>query len=74
MNNGLDIFDRLDAGEKIDDLMPYDLAGYSQSIRIQLYALYATYGEDPARRALCRKKWHDILEGRLTDESRPDSL
>lgn len=74
MNNGLDIFDRLDAGEKIDDLMPYDLAGYSQSIRIQLYALYATYGEDPARRALCKRKWHDILEGRLTDESWTDGI
>lgn len=74
MNNGLDIFDRLDAGERIDDLMPYDLSGYSNAIRIQLYALYATYGEDPARRALCRRKWHDILEGRLTDESRTDSV
>ena len=74
MNNGIDLFDRLDAGEKIDDLMPYDLAGYSNSIRIQLYALYATYGEDQERRKLCKQKWHDILEGRLTDESRSDSL
>lgn len=74
MNNGIDLIDRLDAGEKIDDIMPYDLSGFSQSLRVQVLALYATYGEDPERRAICKKKWHDILEGRLTDEGRTESL
>lgn len=74
MNNGIDFFDRLEAGEDIDDIMPYDLSGFTQSMRIQVLAMYATYGKDQARRELCRKKWHDILEGRLTDESRTDGI
>lgn len=74
MNNGIDFFDRLEAGEDIDDIMPYDLSGFTQSMRIQVLAMYATYGKDQERRELCRKKWHDILEGRLTDESRTDGI
>ena len=74
MNNGFDFFERLEAGEKIDDIMPYDLTGFSPALAVQILAAYSTYGEDPERRQLCKKKWHDILEGRLTDEGRTDSL
>lgn len=69
-----DIFDRLEAGEKIDDIMPYDLTGFSKTQAVQILAAYATFGEDQERRKICKQKWRDILGGRLKDESRTDCI
>lgn len=69
-----DIFDRMEAGENIDDIMPYDLTGFSKTQAIQILAAYVTYGKDPERRKICKQKWRDILGGRLNVESRTDSI
>lgn len=42
--------------------IPLDLSGCTWSERIQIYSIYATYGKDPERRKLCRKKWKEELK------------
>jgi hypothetical protein len=46
----------LDAGEDLEELIPYDLSGFSENNRIQVLSIYITYGKDPARVEICRQK------------------
>ena len=39
----------LDAGEDLEDIIPYDLSGFSENNRIQVLSIYITYGKDPER-------------------------
>lgn len=43
--------------ESIEKIMPYDLEGLDYDLYMELLAIYITYGEDPKRREICKRKW-----------------
>lgn len=56
------IGERLDAGEDLEGLIPYDLSGYSDTTIIQILSIYVTYGSDPERVKACREKLKEVLQ------------
>ena len=50
------IDDALDAGRSIDDIIPRDCVGMSDTEYLQVLSVIATYSENPERRKLARKK------------------
>lgn len=41
--------------------IPLDLRGVKESEQMQIYALYAEFGEDPARRKICKRKYKEVI-------------
>ena len=50
-----DINKRLESGEDIEDLVPYDLSHASEDVRNELLMLYIKYGKNENRLEHCRK-------------------
>ena len=46
----------IEAEDPVDDLIPYDLSNICESDRIKMYSVMITYGKDPRRVAVCRRK------------------
>lgn len=65
--NSCDIFQeaekRIQEGQPIDDLIPYNCEAMPRDDYIRILALYMTYGADEARRAICREKWEHETRG-----------
>lgn len=47
-------------GANADDVIPYDITGFSDECKKELYALYIKYGKDKNRKEIC-KKGYDAL-------------
>ena len=60
----------LDAGEDLEDLIPFDLSGFSENNRIQVLSIYITYGKDPERVRICREKLKECWK----NESRTERI
>lgn len=41
--------------------IPLDLRGLNVSEQMQIYALYAEFGEDPERRKICKRKYKEVI-------------
>lgn len=41
--------------------IPLDLRGVKVSEQMQIYALYAEFGEDPERRKICKRKYQEVI-------------
>lgn len=54
------IDETIDKGDSIDNIIPRDLTGSDESDFLKILALYITYGEDPKRRELCKRKWENL--------------
>lgn len=54
------ILEAVGNGEPIE-WIPYDISGYKPTEQMQIYSLYATYGQDPERRRLCKRKYKEVL-------------
>lgn len=62
MNDLMELIgEALDAGEPIDNVIPYDLRGYPMGARIQILSIYATYGTDPERVKVCNRKLKEMF-------------
>lgn len=50
------IDETIEKGDPVDDLIPYDISDLCESDRIKLLSIMITYGTDPRRVAVCRRK------------------
>lgn len=50
------IDEAIDQGKDIENLIPRDCVGLSETEYLQILAVYATYGNDPERRKQCKRK------------------
>lgn len=65
-----EIGDALDAGQPVDDIIPYDLRGFSEGDTVQLLSIMITYGADPDRVRICKEKLKELF--RCTRETLPE--
>lgn len=57
----------LAAGEPVDEIIPYDLKGFSTGDTVQLLSIMITYGQDPERVRTCKEKLKELF--RCTPET-----
>lgn len=53
--------ERLEHGEPIDDLIPFDASGLCEEDFLKILAIEATYGKDEKRADVCRRKWVEVV-------------
>lgn len=56
----LEILEAVGEDEPIE-WIPLDLRGLKVTEQMQIYALYAEFGQDPDRRKLCKRKYKEVL-------------
>lgn len=61
------IGEALAAGEPVDDIIPYDLKGFSTGDTVQLLSIMITYGNNPERVRTCKEKLKELF--RCTPET-----
>lgn len=54
------IYKRFEAGEDIENIIPYDLSGFSKECIIEIFALYIKYGKNEERKAICKKGYDEL--------------
>lgn len=65
-----EIGDALDAGQPVDDIIPYDLRGFTEGDTVQLLSIMITYGADPERVRTCKEKLKELFK--CTRETLPE--
>ena len=46
----------IESGDPVDDLIPYDISDLCERDLIKVLSVMITYGKDPRRVAVCRRK------------------